>query len=175
MGGVNGNVFSTLTDTEVRGSAYGGGYSASTPEVKIYNKDKSYPVVDVYTGYIAPSTGGTYTSYIWSNDPSLSTNNPAGDGIFFTEVPLVDLGKVTGNVDFTIKGNSTVGGSIFGGGDESAVGGSTLVKVLDQTKVFGNIYGGGNMGTIGGNTKVIINGQSGSGTGTGSGNNQNND
>ena len=175
LGGVNGNVFSTLTDTEVRGSAYGGGYSASTPEVKIYNKDKSYPVVDVYTGYIAPSTGGTYTSYIWSNDPSLSTNNPAGDGIFFTEVPLVDLGKVTGNVDFTIKGNSTVGGSIFGGGDESAVGGSTLVKVLDQTKVFGNIYGGGNMGTIGGNTKVIINGQSGSGTGTGSGNNQNND
>lgn len=159
LGGVNGNVFSTLTDTEVRGSAYGGGYSASTPEVKIYNKDKSYPVVDVYTGYIAPSTGGTYRSYIWSNDPSLSTNNPAGDGIFFTEVPLVDLGKVTGNVDFTIKGNSTVGGSIFGGGDESTVSGNTLVKVLDQTKVFGNVYGGGNMGEVGGNTKVIINGQ----------------
>ena len=158
LGGVNDNVISTLTDTEVRGSAYGGGYSASIPEVRIYNKDKSCPVVDIYSGYIAPPTGGTYTSYIWSNDPSLSTSHPAGDGIFFTEVPLVDLGKVTGNVDFTIKGNSTVGGSIFGGGDESAVGGSTLVKVLDQTKVFGNIYGGGNMGTIGGNTKVIING-----------------
>lgn len=158
LGGVNGNVISTLTDTEVRGSAYGGGYSASTPEVKIYNIDKICPVVDIYSGYIAPPSGGTYTSYIWSNDPSLSTNNPAGNGIFFTEVPLVDLGMVTGNVDFTIKGNSTVGGSIFGGGDESVVSGSTLVKVLDQTKVFGNIYGGGNMGKVGGDTKVIING-----------------
>ena len=158
LGGVNGNVISTLTDTEVRGSAYGGGYSASIPEVRIYNKDKICPVVDIYSGYIAPSTGGTFTPYIWSNDPSLSTSNPAGDGIFFTEVPLVNLGTVTGNVDFTIKGNSTVGGSIFGGGDESTVSGNTLVKVLDQTKVFGNIYGGGNMGTIGGNTKVIING-----------------
>ena len=158
LGGVLGNVTSTLTDTEVRGSAYGGGFSASIPEVKIYNKDKSYPVIDIYTGYITPSLGGTHTSYIWSNDPSLSTSNPAGDGIFFTQVPLVNLGTVTGNVDFTIKGNSTVGGSIFGGGDESTVSGNTLVKVLDQTKVFGNIYGGGNMGTIGGDTKVIING-----------------
>ena len=158
MGGVNGNVISTLTDTEVRGSAYGGGYSASIPEVRIYNKDKICPVVDIYSGYIAPSTGGTYTSYIWSNDPSLSTSHPDGDGIFFTEVPLVNLGTVTGNVDFTIKGNSTVGGSIFGGGDESTVSGNTLVKVLDQTKVFGNIYGGGNMGKVGGDTKVIVNG-----------------
>ena len=158
LGGVNGNVISTLTDTEVRGSAFGGGFSASIPEVKIYNADKIYPVIDVYTGYITPSTGGTYSSYIWSNDPSLSTGSPAGDGIFFTEVPLVNLGTVTGNVDFTIKGGSKVGGSIFGGGDESAVNGNTLVKVLDQTKVFGNIYGGGNIGKIGGNTKVIING-----------------
>ena len=158
LGGVNGDVTSTLTDTEVRGSAFGGGFSASIPEVRIYNKDKIYPVIDVYTGYITPSLGGTYTSYIWSNDPSLSPSNPAGNGIFFTEVSLDNLGTVTGNVDFTIQGSSTVGGSIFGGGDESAVSGSTLVKVLDQTKVFGNIYGGGNIGTIGVNTKVIING-----------------
>ena len=153
----------------MRGSAYGGGYPASIPEVRIYNKDKNCPVVDIYSGYIAPSTGGTFTSYIWSNHPSLNTSHPAGDGIFFTEVLLVDLGKVTGNVDFTIQGKSTIGtmengvlkpgtGNVFGGGDESAVGGSTLVKVLDQTKVFGNIYGGGNMGEIGGDTKVIING-----------------
>ena len=169
LGGVNDNVISTLTDTEVRGSAYGGGYSASIPEVRIYNKDKNCPIVDIYSGYIAPSTGGTFTPYIWSNDPSLSTNNPAGDGIFFTEVPLVDLGKVTDSVDFTIQGKSTIGtmengvlkpgtGNVFGGGDESAVGGSTLVKILDRTQVFGNIYGGGNKGKVTGDTKVIING-----------------
>ena len=169
LGGVNGDVTSTLTDTEVRGSAFGGGFSASIPEVRINNSDKIYPIIDVYTGYVTPSTGGTYSSYIWSNDPSLSTGSPAGDGIFFTEIPLVDLGTVRGDVEFTIKGNSSIGtfengvlksgtGNIFGGGDESTVNGNTLVKVLEQTKVFGNIYGGGNMGNIGGNTKVIING-----------------
>ena len=169
LGGVNGDVTSTLTDTEVRGSAFGGGFSASIPEVRINNADKIYPIIDVYTGYVTPPKEGTCSSYIWSNDPSLSTGSPAGDGIFFTEIPLVNLGTVTGDVEFTIEGNSSIGtfengvlksgtGNIFGGGDESAVNGNTLVKVFGQTKVFGNIYGGGNMGNIGGNSKVIING-----------------
>ena len=169
LGGVNGDVTSTLTDTEVRGSAFGGGFSASIPEVRINNADKIYPIIDVYTGYVTPPKEGTCSSYIWSNDPSLSTGSPAGDGIFFTEIPLVNLGTVTGDVEFTIEGNSSIGtfengvlksgtGNIFGGGDESTVSGNTLVKVLGQTKVFGNIYGGGNMGLIGGDTKVIVNG-----------------
>ena len=183
LGGVNGNVISTLTDTEVRGSAYGGGYSASTPEVKIYNKDKGYPIVDIYSGYIAPSTGGTSTTYTWTHktdfgETTLSTNNPAitGQGAnhdenyFYTEDPLENLGTVTGSVTLTIKGKSTIGtfengvvkhgtGNVYGGGDESTVGGNTLVKILDRTKVLGNIYGGGNRGTVGGDTKVIINGE----------------
>ena len=182
MGGVNGNVTSTLTDTEIRGSAYGGGYSASIPEVIVYNKDKNKPVIDVYTGYITPQSGGTSTTYKWTNktnfgDVTLTIHNPIimgqgpneNENYIFTQVPLVNLGTVTGNVDFTIQGKSTIGtmengvlkpgtGNVFGGGDESAVGGSTLVKILDRTQVFGNIYGGGNKGKVTGDTKVIING-----------------
>ena len=167
LGGVNGNVTSTLTDTKVRGSAFGGGFSASIPKVTIYKKDKQVPVIDLYTGSITPQSGGTSTTYTWSNDESLSTGSPAGDGIFFTEVPLTNLGTVRGDVTLTIQGESVIGtfgdkstGNVFGGGDESAVTGSTLVKVLDRSKVMGNIYGGGNMGNVGVNTKVIVNGQS---------------
>ena len=167
LGGVKDDVTSKLTDTEVRGSVYGGGYSASVPEVKIYNKDKSYPTVDLYTGYITPSEGGTCTTYKWSNDPSLSTGSPAGDGIFFTEVPLVDLGMVNGNVTLTIKGNSTIGtmvnntlkpntGNVFGGGEESTVAGNTVVKLHDGTHVFGNVFGGGNKGAVRGDSSVTI-------------------
>lgn len=183
MGGVNGNVNSTLTDTEIRGSAYGGGYSASIPEVIVYNKDKNKPVIDVYTGYITPQSGGTSTTYKWTNqtnfgDVTLTTEYPTitGQGVnhnenyIFTQVPLVNLGAVSDSVTLTINGKSTIGtlengvvkhgtGNVFGGGDESAVGGSTLVKILDRTRVFGNIYGGGNRGKVTGDTKVIINGE----------------
>ena len=197
LGGVIGTVTSTLTDTEVRGSAFGAGYSASIPEVTIYDRNKVKPYIDVYTGIITPPKDGTSTTYTWTHktdfgETTLSTSNPAitGQGVnhdenyFYTEDPLEDLGTVTGTVTLTIKGKSTIGtfengmvkhgtGNVFGGGDESAVGGGTQVKILDRTRVFGNIYGGGNMGTVGGDTKVIINGTVPDETPTGNANNNN--
>lgn len=186
LGGVNGSVTSTLTDTEVRGSAYGGGFSASIPEVTIYNTDKSKPVVDVYTGIITPSMGGTSTTYTWCYK-NFVTNEVVPEGVvppgdvgtdhpdfqynnknyFFTEVPLIDLGKVSGNVSLTIKGNSIIGtvengvlkedtGNVFGGGDESAVAGNTTVKLHDKTHVYGDVFGGGNVGRVDGNASVTI-------------------
>ena len=70
-----------------------------------------------------------------------------------------NLGSVQ-KVVLTLKGNTAVHGSVFGGGDASAVTGNTVVKILENTKVYGNIYGGGNEGEVGGDTKVIVNGQS---------------
>jgi hypothetical protein len=187
LGGVNGNVTSKLTDTEVRGSAFGGGYSASIPKVQIYKKDKQVPVIDLYTGSITPQKEGTYDEYTWTNDPSLSTSNPSGTingkPCYYTEISLDSLGTVRGNVSLTIEGKSTIGsyvngvlkpdsGNVFGGGHESLVTGNTEVKIFGKTKVFGNIYGGGNMGLVGGNTNVIINGKyTGTSTGTNSGGN----
>ena len=183
LGGVNGNVTSTLTDTKVRGSVFGGGFSASDPKVKIYNKDKNVPVIDLYTGSISPQWGGTYTEYTWIHTvpPGVTqptTANPivtiGGKNYFYTEDPLIDLGMVEGDVNLTLEGNTIVGtegdgttGNVFGGGEQSKVNGNTLVKILGGTKVLGNVYGGGNMGEVRGNTKVVVNGQnSGSNTST---------
>ena len=178
LGGVIGNVTSTLTNTEVLGSAFGAGYSASVPEVTIYNKDKTAPTINVYTGIITPTLegSGTCTTYTWTNETSLggqtlSTSNPAvtnvggvdGNNYFYTEEPLVNLGAVSGAVTLTINGNSNIGHDVFGGGDSSAVinttnpaNASTTVKLQGNAQVQGNVFGGGNRGLVSGTATVNV-------------------
>ena len=185
LGGVIGDVESTLTDTEVMGSAFGAGYSASVPEVTIYNKDKTAPTLNVYTGIITPTpeNSGTSTTYTWTNETSLggqtlSTSNPAvtnvdGKNYFYTKEPLENLGTVKGKVTLKIEGTTTVGGSVYGGGEESGVDGNTIVTVNGGTigtagkggAEYGNVYGGGKgkekdvkAGLVKGNATVSISG-----------------
>lgn len=196
LGGIIGDVTSTLTDTEVLGSAFGAGYSASIPTVDIYElgnppTGKTPPTIDVYTGNITPQSGGTKTTYTWCHkDPTtnevfpegvvipgnVGTGNPGftddnGDNYFYTTVSLKDLGMVTGNVTFTIKGNSVVGtldnnnqhvegtGNVYGGGDQSKVNGNISVILTDKAQVLGNVYGGGNKGEVNGDTSVSVEGE----------------
>ena len=156
LGGVIGDVTSTLTDTEVLGSAFGAGYSASVPEVTIYNKDKTAPTLNVYTGIITPTPdpdpNSTSTTYTWCYKnkttnvviPSgvvipnnVGTGNPTfeyeGKRYFYTEESLENLGTVTGKVTLKIEGTTTVKHSAYGGGEESGVDGNTEVKVTGGT------------------------------------------
>ncbi len=156
LGGVIGDVESTLTDTEVMGSAFGAGYSASVPEVTIYNKDKTEPTLNVYTGIITPTpdpdTKSTHETYTWCYKskttnvviPSgvvipnnVNTGNPTfeygGKKYFYTEESLENLGTVKGKVTLKIEGTTTVKHSAYGGGEESGVDGNTEVKVTGGT------------------------------------------
>lgn len=147
LGGVYGDVTSELINTEVDSLAFGAGFSASIPQVTIYNKDKTPPTLNINTGIITPQVEGTSTTYTWCyknpntdvvvpkgvNIPDdVGTGNPAfvsdGKNYFYTTVSLEGLGTVRGNVTLTLKGNSKVGtqghaetGNVYGGGDESAV------------------------------------------------------
>ena len=165
LGGVTGSVTSTLNNCTVKGSVFGAGYSASSGTVSISNKDKVPPVPNIYTGIIKPQTEGTATTYYWTHETTfgsttLSTSSPAvldpnGDGknYFYTEIPLNDLGTVSGIVTLNINGTTTVGESVYGGGEESDVGGNTIVTVnsgsigVENKGKFGyrwgNVYGGG--------------------------------
>lgn len=179
LGGVKGNVTSTLLgNTRVEGSVFGAGFSASIPEVSINNKDKEYPTINVYTGIITPTPegSGSKTTYTWTNDNTLSTGSPiSGDGkYFYTEVPLVNLGSVAGNVNLTLEDNVIVEGKVFnkdgsvdatktggvyGGGDESEVIGASnkiTVTLKDNVQINGNVFGGGNNGKVEGSTEVNI-------------------
>ena len=172
LGGVSGDVTSTLNNCTVKGAAFGAGYSADAGTVNIYNMDKVPPVPNTNTGMIKPQSGGTFTTYEWTNKKvfgttTLSTGsptilNPNGDEInyIYTEVSLENLGSVSGNVTLTINGNTVadedgkvmkVGESVYGGGEESAVNGNTSVTVTGGTigtaneggAEYGNVYGGG--------------------------------
>ncbi|MBO6027173.1 MAG: chitobiase/beta-hexosaminidase C-terminal domain-containing protein [Bacteroidales bacterium] len=164
LGGVEGTVTSVLDSTEVHGSAFGAGYSASIPEVKILRSNtKTPPTINTSTGIITPQSGGVYDTYFWTNDSNLSTSNPISGSNFFTEVPLINLGTVTGDATIILKGNTTIGtdgvnttGNVFGGGDQSAVDGNTFVMLQQGATVRGSVYGGGNNGPVNGNSEVII-------------------
>ena len=170
LGGVKGTVTSTLTGTHVHGSAFGAGFSASIPEVTIHNRDKVPASIDINTGIITPQSGGTSTTYTWTNETSLggqtlSTSHPAvldvdgvvGNNYFYTEIPLVNLGTVTGDVSLTIDGTSTVAGNVFGGGNESKSLNNTTVNINGGT-ISSDVYGGGNQATVGGGTTVNLHG-----------------
>ena len=198
LGGVTGNVTSTLNNCTVKGAVFGAGYSASAGTVNIYNKDKVPPVPNTYTGMIKPQSGGTFTTYEWTNNKTFGTKtlstgsptilNPNDDGknYIYTEVSLENLGSVSGNVTLTIDGTTSVGESVYGGGEESGVGGDTEVTVNSgfigaegrsgYGYRYGNVYGGGkgkidnkgnlvvssvadlDAGLVKGNTSVTING-----------------
>ena len=185
LGGVTGNVSSTLNNCDIKGAAFGAGYSASAGTVDIHNVDKIPPVPNTYTGMIKPQTGGTFTTYEWTNNEKFGTktlstgsptiSNPNGDGknYIYTEVSLENLGSVSGNVTLTINGTTTVGESVYGGGEESTVNGNTEVNVTGGTigttgkggATWGNVYGGGKgkekdvtAGLVKGNTNINISG-----------------
>lgn len=143
LGGVIGDVTSTLTDTEVLGSVFGAGFSAEIPQVTIYARDKEYPKIDIYTGIITPTpeNSGTYNTYTWTNDESLSTSNPISGKYIFTEESLENLGTVQGTVTVNIEG-TTSATDVYGGGALASVDGATHVNLKGGT-VNGDVYGGG--------------------------------
>ena len=178
LGGVIGDVESTLTDTEVMGSAFGAGYSASVPEVTIYNKNKTAPTLNVYTGIITPTPdpdpNSTSTTYTWCYKnkttnvvipagvvipDGVGTGNPTfeygGKKYFYTEEKLENLGTVTGKATLKIEGTTTVAESVYGGGEESAVNGDTQVTI-NGGSVNQSVYGGGCEADVKGNTNVSM-------------------
>ena len=102
----------------------------------------------------------------WSISPAPTTSNanktfeyPVGSGNWYvyTTETLTGLGTVTGDVTLTIKGTTEVAGSVFGGGESSAVtGGNITVTLQGATQVKGSVYGGGDEGEVDGDTSVIL-------------------
>ena len=187
LGNVDGDVVSTLNNTQVKGSVFGGGYSAEIPQFRVHDKNNVHVphrdkagVIDEqgYLEYVKDVGVDRY--YRWTNDKNgntASTNKPTywsekdNEWKCYTPISLAGLGEVSGNVTLTINGTTIVGKSVYGGGEESGVGGNTTVTVNSGTigiqdqggAEYGNVYGGG-MGKVGdkdagyvkGNTNVSI-------------------
>lgn len=164
LGAVYGDVTSTLTDCTITGNAFGAGFSASVPTVEVWNTGAYLDPDPTYNrranvfnnaSVKTPKDNGNYVVYTWSNaygsTSSPFTDTDDGKHYIHTDQPLDNLGTVTGNVTLNIEGSTTVGGSVYGGGEESGVDGSTEVNVTGGTigtegnggVEYGNVYGGG--------------------------------
>jgi len=180
LGKVDGPVTSTLTDCTVGGSVFGAGFSATLPTVEVMNTGgfTKAPYFDSNLGaYMDPTFPETVT-YSWEHANTVNSTATAigkGNHILYTTEDLTTLGTVTGKATLNIEGTTTVDGSVYGGGEESAVGGDTEVHVTGGTigyanapeygAIVGNVYGGGKglannvtAGLVKGNTKVTIEG-----------------
>lgn len=167
LGKVSGTATSELEDCTVMGNAFGAGYSATLPTIPV--RDGGFttnPNYNQNSGMFEPGIYTGTTEYTWKQVASYPTEGGAGfDGtqvITTQNLDKTNLGSV-GNVQLTIKGTTTVAGSVYGGGEESAVGGAIEVNILNGT-IATDVFGGGKEGNVGGSVTVNMNG----GTVTGS-------
>ena len=180
LGKVVGTATSVLEDCTVKGSVYGAGYSASLPTVEV--RDAGFaenPNYNSQSGMFEPATLSSTTTFTWQNAAAAGKTLEDGKSgsdlnshILYTNTALSNLGEVANTV-LTITGNTTVGESVYGGGEESGVGGNTTVNVTGGTigttslggATYGNVYGGGKgkegevtAGLVKGNTNITISG-----------------
>ena len=136
LGKVDGDVTSTLKDCIIRGNVFGAGFSATLPTVEVMSLDGylTEPYYDKNVGEYLPPTLRPTVTYTWVHSDvtvnSTATAINTSDHYLYTNENLNDLGKVIGDVEVRIYGN---------------------------TQVYGNVYGGGNQGVVDGDTKVIVN------------------
>ncbi len=167
LGKVDGTVTSTLTDCTVLGNVYGSGFSASLPTVEV--DSIGYRVEPLYysdLGTYRTAVKGVTTTYTWENRATVNSTATGIDKInhiLYTTEDLTTLGTVEGTVSLTIGGTSVIGtdgdnttGSVYGGGESSAVNGNIHVLLKGNTHVLGSVYGGGNEGPVNGDTEVEI-------------------
>jgi hypothetical protein len=162
LGKVNGIATSTLDGCTVKGNVFGGGYSATLPKIGVRNTPAfvagKEPSKNINIGMFEEGEIADTVNYEWKHIDSMPADGSAGmksssEGKFvYTDEDLTTLGQV-GTVNLTITNNTTVGESVYGGGEESAVDGDTDVTMnsgyvgVQNTGTFGyrwgNVYGGG--------------------------------
>ena len=173
LGKVVGKATSELDGCTVLGNVFGGGYSASLPTIQV--RDAGFtpghnPSYNSNTGMFEPGVFSGTTPFTWKNAKEAGktlTNNQSGSDLenhyVYTNADLTALGQV-GETDLTVKGNTSVAGNVFGGGDESAISasatatGNTKVTIEkndnNETPTVSYVYGGGNTADVDGSTEV---------------------
>lgn len=173
LGLVDGDVTSTLEDCVVYGNVFGGGFSATIPSVDVYPRGwTTQPSYNGTVGVYNPAEFSAPTTYTWAHrDGAITSANSLNGGKIYTNVNLDNLGAVSGNVVVNVKGNTYVQGKladddftggVFGGGNESAVEGTTTVNIDTYGDVehgammISNVYGGANKANVNGATTVNV-------------------
>ena len=174
QGKVNGTVNSTLTDCIISGNVFGGGFKAESNSVDVY--PMTQPSKSVYTKETGLfSDFGTVDPEEWKWEQGTEYDYPTrkeGENVLLTSntINMTDLGNVTGAITITVDGTSTVGGSVYGGGNESKSYDNATVTIGGEAAIAQNVFGGGNIAFVDGASGVNIEGGSVAGSVFGGGN-----
>ena len=128
------------------GYVFGGGNEAP------YSNANGYPVVNIVNGAVANNVYG----------------GGKGSGATVTGTPHVNIGYNSDMSSYLPAAATasvvSVGGNVYGGGDQAAVSGGTTVRVQLSsltgagTTVSGDVYGGGNLANVSNATTVNVTG-----------------
>ena len=167
IGKVVGTATSELENCTVGGSVYAGGYSASLPTIPIRSAGfTTVPKFNNQSGMFEPGVLSTATDFDWTSgtltENAIAIDESGNKHDIFTDADLTTLGEVA-HTNLTIKGSTSVAGSVYGGGEESGVDDETEVNIQNGT-IATDVFGGGKEGNVGGSVTVNMNG----GTVTGS-------
>lgn len=174
LGVVDGTATSILDGCIVNGSVYGGGFSASIPTVPVRATGfKVTPQFNANSGIFEMGEKNGTTNFQWKEGTPVKNASALDGDKILTNVDLDNLGVVS-NTNLTVRSNTEVKGSVYGGGEESGVDGNTIVTVTGSPTIgeegqggaeYGNVYGGGKgkekdvaAGLVKGNTNVSISG-----------------
>lgn len=173
VGSVDGTATSTLDSCTIYGNAYAGGNSSTVPKVLVYDPLTVWPSFNGTTGVYTIPEKPEPEEYTWTYKSSGYTNNSsqidATNKLIYTNQSLDDIGQA--NVtDLTIKGNTVVYGSVFGGGNLAKVNGGTTLTIGEDVAydastianhrpyIHRNVYGGGNVADVGSsNSNATVN------------------
>ena len=181
LGKVSGTATSTLEDCTIKGNVFGAGYSATLPKINVRSSGNfgTLPVFNSSSGMFEPGVPAIPTStdltgteeYEWKHKDSYPNNGSVGflndageyttEGMYVVtkvDISPTNLGSV-GSAVLTLKGETSVGKSVYGGGDQSTINGTgtlgkATVTIEGNTQVAGNVFGGGNIGSVSGSVAV---------------------
>lgn len=165
QGMVDGTVTSTLTGCEVDGSAFGGGYQATSNDVVVYTTTKPNPNSEFTkeTGLFSEFGNVTPNVFTWvqgtteTENTAVDCNASGQGGKLYTSknINMANLGNVAGDISITIDGGS-VTKNVYGGGNESKSLDDTTVTLKGALTVGGDVFGGGNKALVSGTATVNI-------------------
>lgn len=156
QGKVNGTVESTLTNCTCDGSVFGGGYKAAANTLDVYTSTQpTYSVYTKETGLFSDFGTVDPETFTWQYRATAGSDDV--NKILYTTTDMSTLGNVTGNISITVDGG-TVGGNVFGGGNESPSRSNTEVIIKGDVEVTKDVFGGGNIANVDGSTTVGIQG-----------------
>ena len=177
---MDGTVTSTLTNCEVRGSAFGGGYKAANNAVSVYpTTQPTYSYYNCERGIFSGFGTVEPETWNWKQGTAANETYDSDKQELYTQssITLSDLGNVTGAISLTIDGGYVggtsegetpatpatetteaipAGGSVYGGGNESKSLNNTTVTIKGDAVIYGDVFGGGNEANVSGSATVNI-------------------